>query len=90
MHTVAADREIVALDQQKAEIARERRVLEKGFAERAWCQQPDPRLVAVGAGPQALAERLEERRHALDIHRLVEIGEGARQHQPVFQRIAGA
>ena len=52
MHAVAADGEIVALDQQKAEIARKRRVLEKGFAERARRQQPDPRLVAVGAGAQ--------------------------------------
>ena len=37
-----------------------------------------------------VAERLEERRHALDVHRLVERGKGARQHQPVFQRIARA
>ena len=37
-----------------------------------------------------VAERLEERRHAFDIHRLVEIGEGARQHQAIFQRVAGA
>ena len=90
MNAVAADGEIVALDQQKAEIARQRGVLEIGFAEGARRQQSDPRLVAVGAGAQAVAERLEERRHALDIHRLVEIGKGARQHQAIFQRIAGA
>ena len=90
MDAVAADGEIVALDQQKAEIARQRGVFEKGFAEDARRQQPDPRLVAVGAGAQRIAERLEERRHALDIHRLVEIGKGARQHQAIFQRIARA
>ena len=90
MDAVAADGEIVALDQQEAEIARQRGVLEIGFAEGARRQQPDPRLVAVGAGAQRLAERLEERRHALDIHRLVEIGKGARQHQAIFQRVAGA
>ena len=37
-----------------------------------------------------VAKRLEERRDALDIHRLVERGEGARQHQTIFQRIARA
>ena len=52
VNAVAADGEIVALDQKKAEIARERGVLEIGFAEDARRQQPDPRLVAVGAGAQ--------------------------------------
>ena len=77
MDAVAADGEVVALDQQKAEIAREGGVLEIGFAERAGRQQPDPRLIAIGAGAKQIAERLEERRHALDIHRLVETGKGA-------------
>ena len=90
MDAVAADREIVALDQQKAEIARQRRMLEIGLAEGARRQQSDPRLVAVGTGAQIVAKRLEERRDALDIHRFVEIGKGARQHQAIFQRIAGA
>ena len=90
MNAVAADGEIVALDQQEAEIARQRGVFEIGFAEGARRQQSDARLVAVGAGAQAVAERLEERRHALDIHRLVEIGKGARQHQAIFQRVARA
>ena len=85
---VAADGEIVALDQQEAEIARQRRVFEIGLAEGAWRQQPDPRLVAIGAGAQRIPECLEERRHALDIHRLVEVGKGARQHQAIFQRVA--
>ncbi len=53
MNAVAADGEIVALDQQEAEIARQRGVLEIGFAEGAGRQQPDARLVAVGAGAQA-------------------------------------
>ncbi len=49
---VAADGEIVALDQEKAEIARQRRMFEVGFAESARRQQADPRFVAVGAGAQ--------------------------------------
>ncbi len=89
MDAVAADGEIVALDQQKSEIARQRGVFEIGFAEAARRQQADARLVAVGTGAQGVAERLEERRDPLDIHRLVERGERARQHQPVFQRVAG-
>ncbi len=90
VNAVAADREVVALDQQEAEIARQRRVLKIGLAEIAGRQQPDARFVAVGAGAQTVAERLEERRDALDIHRLVQRGKGARQHQAVFQRIARA
>ena len=52
MDAVAADGEIVALDQQEAEIARQRGVLEIGLAEGARRQQADARLVAVGAGAQ--------------------------------------
>ena len=88
MNAVAADGEIVALHQQKSEIARQRRMFEIGFAKRAGRQQPDPRLVAVGAGTQAVAERLEERCDALHIHRFVERAECPRQHQPVLERIA--
>jgi hypothetical protein len=77
MNAVAADGEVVALDQQESEIARQRGMLEIGLAEATGRQQPDARLVAVGARPQGIAERLEERRHALDIHRFVKRAEGA-------------
>ncbi|MGY3460293.1 hypothetical protein ACVWW5_005743 [Bradyrhizobium sp. LM3.4] len=87
---VVADGEIVALDQQEAEIARQRRVLEIGLAEAARRQHADPRLVAIGARTKTISKRLEERRDARDVHRLVEIGEGAREHQAVLQRIARA
>src|ERR1700737_4988796 len=90
MDTVAADGEIVALDQQKSEISRQRGVFEIGLAEAAWRQQSDARLVAVGAGAQGIAERLEEGRDALHIHRFVERGKRPRQYQPVFQRVASA
>ena len=50
--TVVADGEIVTLDQEEPEIARQRRVLEIGFAETAGRQQPDAGLVTVGAGAQ--------------------------------------
>ena len=53
MNAVAADGEIVALDQQKAEIARQRRVLEKGFAEDAGVSNP-----IRGSSRSALARRL--------------------------------
>ena len=89
MDAVAADGEIVALDQQESEITRQRGVFEIGFAELTRGEQANARLVAVGAGAQALAKRFEERRHPFDIHRFVQGSEGARQHQPVFQRITG-
>ncbi len=90
MNAVAADGEIVALDQQKSEIARQRGVLEIGFTEAAWRQQSDARFVAVGAGAQGIAERLEERRHPFDVHRFIERRKRPRQHQPVFKRVACA
>ena len=67
-------REIVALDQQKAEIARQIGLLEIGFAEGPGRQQADARLAAVGAGAQAVAERPEERRDALDVQSAIELG----------------
>ena len=88
MNAVATDGEIIALDQQESEITRQRSVFEIGFTELAGRQQPDARLVAVGAGAQGVAERLEEWRDPLHIHRFVERGKRARQHQPVFQRVA--
>ncbi len=90
MYAVTAHSKIVALHQQEPEIARQRRVFEIGFAERAGGKQPDAGLVAVGAGTQTIAERFEKRRQPLDIHRFVERREGARQHQPVFKGIARA
>ena len=91
MDAVVANGEIVALDQQEAEIARQRRVLEIGLAEGARASAAPIRGSSRSAErAQAVAKRLEERRDALDIHRLVEIGEGARQHQAVLQRIARA
>src|SRR5207248_7525118 len=90
VNTVAADGEVVALDQHEAEIARQRRMLKVGFAETAGRQEANARLVAVGAGAKRIPERLEERRDALDIHRLVQRGESARQHQAIFQRVARA
>ncbi len=47
---IAGDGEIIALDQEEAEIAGERGVLEIGLAERARREQTNPRFVAIGAG----------------------------------------
>ena len=60
--------EIVALDQQEAEIARQIGLLEIGLAVRTGRQQADARLRAFGGVGQRGAESAEERREALDVH----------------------
>ena len=59
VEAAVADREIVALDQQEAEIAGESGLLEIGLAVAARREQADARLVAIGA---ARAGRRETRR----------------------------
>ncbi len=90
MHLALAHGEIAALDQNEAEIAGEIGLFEIGFVKRARRPQADARIGAVGERGEAGAERLEERREPLDVHVAIERREGAREHQPVGQRIAGA
>jgi hypothetical protein len=56
MKPVIAHREIVAFDQQKAEIARQRRVFEIGVARAAGRQQANSRLVAI-CDPRKLSRK---------------------------------
>jgi len=85
-----AHHQIIALDQQETQVAGQVRLFEIGLAERARRQQADARVRPVRRGRQASAEVGEERRQPLDVHGVVEIGEGAREHHAVLQRVAGA
>ena len=66
---VVAHRQVLALDQQHAEIARQIGVLEIGLVHRAGREQADRRVVAAVEGRQVGLERLEERRQPLDLER---------------------
>ncbi len=85
-----ADDEIVALDQQEAEIAGEIGVLEIGLAIGAGREDADARLGPLAAGLHAGAQIAEERGDALDVHLPIEVGKGLRDDEPVLQRVAGA
>ena len=63
---IVADGQVLALDQQKAEIAREIGVLEIGLVQRPRRQHADAGIVAAVERRQFHLEGLEERRHALD------------------------
>ena len=75
MKPVIAHREIVAFHQQKAEVARQRRVFEIGVARAAGRQQANSRLVAICDSAQAVTEGFKKWRDAFDIHRGIEIGQ---------------
>ena len=87
---VVAHRQVLALDQQEAEIAREIGVLEIGFVQRPGRQHADRRIVAAAERRQIRLQRLEERRDALDLQLPIDVGHGARQREPVLQRVARA
>ena len=82
--------QVATLDQQQAEVAGEIGLLEIGLVVGAGRQQADARIAAPGASGKAGAERLEERREPLDVHGAVEVRPGARQHEAVGERVAGA
>ena len=85
-----AHRQVAALDQQEAEIAREIGVLEIGLVQRPRRQQADARRLAAGLRRQRAAPGLEERREPLHLHRRIEVRHGARERDAVLQRIAHA
>ncbi len=89
-HTVIADGEIFAFDQDKSEIAREIGVLEIGFVHRTRRQHANARIVLSVERGKCRLESLKERCEALDMQRTVDIRHGARQRDPVLQGIAGA
>ena len=87
---VVAHAQILAFDQQEPEIAREIGVLEIGFAHRSRRQQADVRVVLAAERRELGLEGLKERRDALDPRGAIDVGNGARQRQPVLDRVAGA
>ena len=90
MHATVAHGEVVALDQQEAEIAREIGLLEIGLAERARASAGRCAARRGGRAAQPGAKGLEEGREALDVHFVVEARQGAREHEAVLERIARA
>ena len=87
---VVLDAQVFAFHQKQAEIARQVGVLEIRFVHRPGRQQSDARIVAAVEREQLGLQSLEERRDALDPRRAIDIGNGARQCEPVLDRVAGA
>ncbi len=82
--------EILAFHQEEPEIAGEIGVLEIGLVHRPGRQQADAGIVAAVEREQLGLQRLEKRRNALDARGAIDIGDGARQRQPVLDRVARA
>ena len=87
---VVAHAQILAFDQQEAEIAREVSVLEIGLAQRPGREQTDMGVVLTAERGELGLKGLEERRHPFDPRGAIDVGNGARQRQPVLDRVAGA
>ena len=87
---VVAHAQVFAFDQKEPEITREISVLEIGFAQRSRRQQADVRVVLAGEGGELGLEGLKERGDAFDARGAIDFGDGARQRQPVLDRVAGA
>ncbi|GJE71932.1 hypothetical protein CHKEEEPN_3484 [Methylorubrum podarium] len=85
-----AHHEVVALDQEEAEIAGERGLLDIGAAVGARREQADARVAALARRGEAGAEGLEEAGQALDVEVGEQVREGAGEHHPVLQRVAEA
>ncbi len=91
IHAVTAHRQILALDQRKAEIARQIGVFEIGFVVRPRGEQDDVRLlVAVegGEGRQAFLLLTEKVGQMLHVQFAELVWKCTRNHQTIFQRIA--
>ena len=91
-HAVVAHREIAALDQRVAEVAGEKGVFEIGLVIRTRRQQHDARILTLlGHQPfQRVAIALKEIREPADVRFAEHVGQHARGHQPVFERVARA
>ncbi len=76
--------EIVALDQQEAEIAGEIGLLVVGEAQRTRAEDSDPRLRALSGGFQSRPECPKERREPLDVELRVEVGKGLGNDEAIF------
>ena len=82
--------QIVAFDEQEAEVAGEIGLLEIGRAQRAGRQNPDARFGALAARLEPGAQFAKERREAFDVHLAVEARKRLRDDEAVFQRVARA
>jgi hypothetical protein len=87
---VVAHAQIFALDHEKAEIARQIGVLEIGLAHRSGRQHANVRVVLPAERCELGLKSLKERGEALGAARSIDVGDGARQREPVLDRIAGA
>ena len=88
---VVAHRQVGAFDQRKAPVAGQEGVLEIGLVVRSRRQQHDARIVALaGAEQQRVALDVEEARQLAHVALAEDVGQDARAHQPVFQRVADA
>ena len=80
---------IAPFDQEEAEVAGKIGLLEIGLVKRAGGQKTDARVRPLRHRGKAEAESFEEWGKPLDIYVTVEVGESARQDQPIGERIAG-
>src|SRR5258708_212619 len=87
---ILADSQILAFDQQEAQIAREIGVLEISLIHGPRREHADPRIIlAIERGKLGL-KSLEERRQPLDLEPPIDLGHDARQREAVLPPIAGA
>ena len=87
---VVAHREVAALDEREAEVAREQRVLEVGLVVRARREQDDARRPVAARRPvqQRGAQRVEEGGEMLHVQVAEHLREDARDDEPVLERVA--
>ena len=88
---VVAHRQVVALDEREAEVAREQRVLEVGLVVRARREQDDARraVAARRPVPQRRAQGVEEAGEVLHRQLAEHLREDARDDEAVLERVAG-
>src|SRR5262249_19979157 len=87
---IVAHGQILAFDQQEAEIARKISVLEIGLIHGPGREHADPRIILPVERGKLGLKSLEERRQALDLEPAIDLGHGAGQREAVFERITGA
>jgi hypothetical protein len=86
-----AHRQIVALDQRDAEVARQEHLLEVGLVRRARREQHDARAFAGRAERlQRVEPATERRRHALHVQLRKRLREFLRHQQAVLEQVAQA
>ncbi len=90
IHAVVADREVRALDDAEAEIAREVRVLEVILRFLPRRQEHRERRIAVAEAQEALRERAEKAREPAHVALREHLGQGLRRHDAILERVARA